>query len=530
MSNPPLAATVKNPPLALIILDGWGHSESTDANAIHSAKTPVWDHLINHYPHASIATSGNAVGLPEGQMGNSEVGHMNLGAGRTVYQNLTRIDKAIEDGSFFENPALLDAIDKAVNTGNAVHIMGLLSPGGVHSHQHQIEAACEIAAKRGAKEIYLHAFTDGRDTPPRSAASSIQRIEAKFETLGVGRIASIIGRYYAMDRDQRWERTLSTYNLLTKAKGEYQFDSAVSALNAAYTRDENDEFVAASAIQNKDQSNAAIRSGDAVIFMNFRPDRARQLSRSFTDSSFNDFQTCLQPDDIHFVTLTQYAENIQAPCAYPPIALKNCLGDWLAQSGKSQLRLAETEKYAHVTFFFNGGVEAPYNQEDRILVPSPSVATYDLKPEMSAPEVTEHLVNAINQNSHDLIVCNYANGDMVGHTGNFDAAVKAVEALDKCLGAVIEAIISNNGQCLITADHGNVEQMLDSVSGQAHTAHTCEPVPLVYVSKQSDTGIQTDRTTLSDGALSDIAPTLLELMGLEVPEEMTGKSLIRFDN
>ncbi|OMH25830.1 2,3-bisphosphoglycerate-independent phosphoglycerate mutase [Motiliproteus sp. MSK22-1] len=520
MSNASGQTTNNKRPLALIILDGWGQSDSVEANAIYSARTPVWDHLISHYPHASIATSGNAVGLPEGQMGNSEVGHMNLGAGRTVYQNLTRIDKAIEDGSFFENPTLIEAIDKAVKTGNAVHIMGLLSPGGVHSHQHQIEAACEIAAKRGAKELYLHAFTDGRDTPPRSAASSIQSIDNKFKALGVGRIASIIGRYYAMDRDQRWERTSSAYQLLTQAQGSYQFDSAADALNAAYARDENDEFVSASIVKTPDQSSSAINTGDAVIFMNFRPDRARQLSRSFTDSSFSGFQTSLQPGDIHFVTLTQYADDITAPCAYPPIVLKNCLGDWLAKAGKSQLRLAETEKYAHVTFFFNGGVEKPFENEERILVPSPSVATYDLQPEMSAPEVTRHLVSAIENNHHDLIVCNYANGDMVGHTGNFDAAVKAVEALDHCLGQVIEAITSSGGQCLITADHGNVEQMLDPTSGQVHTAHTCEPVPLVYVSPF-------DTTALKDGALSDIAPTLLELMNLDIPAEMTGKPLVR---
>ncbi len=507
-------------PLALIILDGWGQSDDPESNAIHSASTPVWDRLMADYPHSHIATSGNDVGLPDGQMGNSEVGHMNLGAGRIVYQNLTRISKAIEDGNFFDNPVLTSAIDKAVAAGKAVHIMGLLSEGGVHSHQQHIQAACQLAAKRGAEKLYLHAFLDGRDTPPRSAASSLAAMDSTFATLGVGRTASVVGRYFAMDRDQRWERTEAAYRLLTEARGLFSAATAQQALEAAYDRDENDEFVSATAIQAEGQPKAAIEAGDAVIFMNFRPDRSRQLSRCFTEAGFDEFDTGLAPGATQFVTLTQYADTIDAPCAYPPETLDNCLGDWLAAAGKTQLRLAETEKYAHVTFFFNGGVEQPFDGEERILVPSPNVATYDLQPEMSAPEVTEHLVNAIHAGRHDLIVCNFANGDMVGHTGNFDAAVKAVEALDVCLGKIVEALLATDGQCLITADHGNVEQMQNAETGQAHTAHTCEPVPLVYVGKQAAS------IALSDGALCDIAPTLLQLLAMEAPAEMTGKSLI----
>ena len=511
-------------PLALLILDGWGHSDNPEANAIHSANTPVWDQLLASCPHSSIATSGLAVGLPDGQMGNSEVGHMNLGAGRTVYQNLTRIDKAIDDGEFYTNDVLCQAIDQAVNGNKAVHILGLLSPGGVHSHQAQVEAACTLAVRRGANRLFVHAFLDGRDTPPQSALASLVSLNNHLQALGVGRIASLVGRYYAMDRDQRWERTEQAYRLITEGSANFRFASAEDALNEAYNRGENDEFVQTTLIGDADAPSSRVEAGDTLIFMNFRPDRARQLSRCFTDDKFSPFARSLIPEQLHFATLTQYAESIDVPCAYSPERLDNCLGDWLAQQGKTQLRLAETEKYAHVTFFFNGGVEQPYPGEERILVPSPNVATYDLQPEMSAAEVTDHLIDAIAQGKHDLIICNYANGDMVGHTGNFEAAVKAVETLDHCLGRVIEAITASGGECLISADHGNVEQMSDPSSGQPHTAHTCEPVPLVYF------GANEDRLTLTDGALCDIAPTLLTLMALPQPEQMTGRSLLQARN
>ncbi|MEH6628055.1 MAG: 2,3-bisphosphoglycerate-independent phosphoglycerate mutase [Motiliproteus sp.] len=514
----------KKSPLTLIILDGWGQSENPHANAIYSANTPVWDKLLETCPHSSIATSGLEVGLPEGQMGNSEVGHMNLGAGRTVYQNLSRIDKAIEDEDFYTNPVLTQAVDQAVAQDKAVHILGLLSPGGVHSHQSQIEAACTLAVQRGAKRVFVHAFLDGRDTPPQSALASLTSLNSHLQALGTGRIASMIGRYYAMDRDQRWDRSEQAYRLITESSAKHRFDSAEKALAAAYDRGENDEFVQASLIAADNGQSSAVAPGDTLIFMNFRPDRARQLSRCFADPEFPAFDLSLLPEQINFVTLTQYAEDIKAPCAFSPESLDNCLGDWLAQQGKTQLRLAETEKYAHVTFFFNGGIEQPFKGEERILVPSPNVATYDLQPEMNAEQVTDHLVDAIQQSSHDLIVCNYANGDMVGHTGNFAAAVSAVETLDHCLGRVIEALKANNAECLITADHGNVEQMSDPISGQAHTAHTCEPVPLVYV------GDKKDLIELVDGALCDIAPTLLELMASPKPDEMTGRSLLKCRN
>ncbi|MBS7664455.1 2,3-bisphosphoglycerate-independent phosphoglycerate mutase [Pseudomonas lalucatii] len=511
--------TPKNP-LALLILDGWGHSDDPAGNAIHRAHTPVWDQLLATCPHSRIATSGLAVGLPDGQMGNSEVGHMNLGAGRIVYQSLTRVDKAIEDGSFYSNPALVGAVDRAVSRNKAVHILGLLSPGGVHSHQAQIEAACALAARRGAARIFVHAFLDGRDTPPRSALASLTALNRQLEALGVGRIASLIGRYYAMDRDQRWDRIEQAYRLITEQLAAHRYPTAEHGLEAAYARGESDEFVQATLIAEDGSPGSKVEAGDALIFMNFRPDRSRQLSRCFCDAAFDAFERPLVLPPQDFVTLTRYAEDLDAACAFPPESLNNCLGDWLALHEKTQLRLAETEKYAHVTFFFNGGVEQPAKGEARILVPSPSVATYDLKPEMSAPEVTDHLVSAIEQGEYDLIVCNFANADMVGHTGDFDAAVKAVETLDQCLGRVLDALSARGGECLITADHGNVEQMADPNSGQAHTAHTTLPVPLVYV------GPQQGRLALANGALCDIAPTLLELMGMAAPSEMSGKSLL----
>ncbi|WP_163831028.1 2,3-bisphosphoglycerate-independent phosphoglycerate mutase [Spartinivicinus ruber] len=504
---------------ALLILDGFGYSETSESNAIAAANTPVWDKLWQHNPHNLISGSGIDVGLPDGQMGNSEVGHMNLGAGRVVYQDFTRITKAIADASFFTNPTLTGVVDKAIADNKSVHILGLLSPGGVHSHENHILAMIDLAAQRGAKAIYVHAFLDGRDTPPRSAEASLKRIEAKLAELGKGRIASLIGRYFSMDRDNRWDRVAAAYNMLTESSAEFSAEDPVAGLQAAYARDENDEFVKATVITPADNKPAAIEDGDAVVFMNFRADRARQLTRAFVEDDFTGFERNCRPNLAGFVMLTQYAADIPAPCAFPPASLKNTLGEYLSSLGKTQLRIAETEKYAHVTFFFSGGEETPYDGETRILINSPDVATYDLKPEMSAPEVTDKLVEAITSGQFDLVVCNYANGDMVGHTGNFDAAVKAVECLDECVGRIIQALEQVNGQCLITADHGNVEQMSNEETGQAHTAHTCEPVPLVYAGPKA--------IKIKDGGiLSDVAPTILSLMDIPVPEEMTGKVLI----
>jgi 2,3-bisphosphoglycerate-independent phosphoglycerate mutase len=455
------------------------------------------------------------VGLPDGQMGNSEVGHMNLGAGRVVYQDFTRVTKSIRDGEFFANPVILEAVDKAVAAGKAVHFMGLLSDGGVHSHQDHLVAMAELAAQRGAEKIYLHAFLDGRDTPPKSAQPSIELLDAAFARLGKGRIASLIGRYYAMDRDNRWDRVEAAYNLITEGQGEFAAATAVEGLAAAYERGESDEFVKATTIGKP----VRVEDGDAVVFMNFRADRARELSRAFVEPGFKEFARAREIALAGYVMLTQYAASIPAPSAFKPESLDNVLGEYLAKNGKTQLRIAETEKYAHVTFFFSGGREEPFEGEERILVPSPKVATYDLQPEMSAPEVTDRIVDAIENQRYDVIIVNYANGDMVGHTGVFEAAVKAVECLDHCVGRIVEALDKVGGEALITADHGNVEQMEDEVTGQAHTAHTCEPVPFIYVGKRP-------ATIREGGVLADVAPTLLTLMGLPVPAEMTGKTIV----
>jgi 2,3-bisphosphoglycerate-independent phosphoglycerate mutase len=504
-------------PMVLVILDGYGYREESQDNAIKNAKTPVMDRLWQEYPHTLISASGLDVGLPDGQMGNSEVGHVNLGAGRIVYQDLTRLDKEIKDGDFFNNAVLTGAIDKAVSAGKAVHIMGLMSPGGVHSHEDHILAAIELAAKRGADKIYLHAFLDGRDTPPRSAESTLKRFTEKFNQLGKGRIASIIGRYYAMDRDNRWDRVQLAYDLLTQAKGQFTANNAVEALQAAYARDENDEFVKPTVIQRDGEASAAMNDGDTLIFMNFRADRARQITRCFINADFDGFKREKTINFGEFVMLTEYAADIKAACAYPPESLTNTMGEWLTKHNKTQLRISETEKYAHVTFFYNGGVEQPFNGEDRVLVNSPKVATYDLQPEMSSAELTEKLVDAINSGKYDVIICNYPNGDMVGHTGIYDAAIKAVETLDHCIEQVVDAVKKADGQLLITADHGNAEQMRDPATGQAHTAHTNLPVPLIYVGKSAE--------AIEGGKLSDIAPTMLNLIGMEIPKEMTGKAL-----
>ncbi len=505
----------------LLILDGWGYREDTDSNAISAANTPVWDEMWQNCPHTLIQTSGQHVGLPDEQMGNSEVGHMNLGAGRVVYQSLTLIDKQIADGDFFENAALTAAADKAAGTGNALHIMGLLSPGGIHSHEDHIAAMIQLAQQRGVKTVYLHAFLDGRDTPPRSAAPSLERADKQLRELGLGRIASIVGRYFAMDRDKRWDRLQTAYDLITQGQAGFTATSVNDGLQSAYQRDEDDEFVKATSIRADGDSDAAMQDDDVVVFMNFRADRARQLAQAFVDPAFDGFARQSAPRLQDFVMLTEYSADLSkfAACAYPPQKLVNSLGEYLASQNRTQLRIAETEKYAHVTFFFSGGREAPYEGEERILVPSPDVATYDLQPEMSAPEVTDKLVEAIKSGKYDTIVCNYANGDMVGHTGSFDAAVKAVEYLDICLGRLKEAILETDSKMLITADHGNVEQMTDPKSGQALTSHTNGPVPLVYVGNE-------DWRFDKEGALSDIAPTLLTLMGLSVPEEMSGQVLM----
>jgi 2,3-bisphosphoglycerate-independent phosphoglycerate mutase len=502
---------------ALIILDGWGHREEQDSNAIAHAKKPVLDGLCQTYTNTLISGSGLDVGLPPGQMGNSEVGHVNLGAGRVVYQDFTRVTKAVEDGDFFENSVLTENLDQAIQAGKAIHVMGLLSAGGVHSHEEHIFALLKMAAKRGAKKLYLHAFLDGRDTPPRSAKASLQSADSVFSELGLGKTASVIGRYYAMDRDARWDRVEAAYNLIAHGKGKETASSAVEALEASYQRDQNDEFVQATVIGEA----VSLEDGDAVFFMNFRADRAREISRPFVEKEFAEFNKGKHIELGAFVTLTQYAESIDAPAAYPPVPLVNVMGDWLAQHKKTQLRISETEKYAHVTFFYSGGREELYEGEERILIPSPKVATYDLQPEMSSAELTDKLVAAIDSGKFDVIVCNYPNGDMVGHTGNFDAAVKACEAVDACVGRVVEAIKRNGGDCLITADHGNAEKMQDEQTGQAHTAHTSELVPFIHVGQKS--------TARAGGTLSDVAPTMLHLMGMPQPKEMTGKPIVTLD-
>ncbi|NQZ31685.1 MAG: 2,3-bisphosphoglycerate-independent phosphoglycerate mutase [Oceanospirillaceae bacterium] len=511
--------TGKKVTTALIILDGFG-VEITESSAITAAHTPVWDALMKNNPNTLVKTSGTAVGLPDGQMGNSEVGHMNIGAGRIVYQNLTRITKAIEEGTFQTNEVLVNAIDKAIVNEGAVHFTGLLSPGGVHSHEEHCFAAIKMAAARGAKKIFLHAVLDGRDMPPRSAKSSLEKAQAVFDELGLegSGIASVVGRYFAMDRDNRWDRVEQAYNAMANGDGKYNAQGGVQALEMAYARDENDEFVAATCIKGID---GRVQDGDSIICYNFRPDRSREITRAFIEPDFDNFARKTHIKLADYVMMTQYAASIDASCAYPPSPISNDIGEYVSSLGKTQLRIAETEKYAHVTFFFNGGQEEEYPGETRILVPSPDVATYDLQPEMNAPIVTEKLCAAIRSQEFDLIICNYANPDMVGHTGVFSAAVKAVEAVDLAVGKVLEALREVNGEALITADHGNVEMMQNPETGQAHTSHTIFPVGLVY------DGPKNASLVLNDGALCDLAPTILDLMGLEKPSEMTGVSLVK---
>ena len=511
---------IKVTPVLLIILDGFGYREECDNNAICQARKPHWNFFWNTCAHTTIDASEKWVGLPAAQMGNSEVGHLNIGAGRVVYQDYTRIEAAIASGEFFANAVLKKAVATAHDNNSALHILGLLSSGGVHSHDTQIAAMLEMAAKEGVTNVCVHAFLDGRDTPPQSAAASINLLQKKCAQLGVGRIASIVGRYYAMDRDQRWERVQSAYALITEGKAQHQAPNALTALDQAYARGENDEFVAATAIVPTGSAPAQMRDGDAVVFMNFRADRARQITRALTDSAFKGFQRTRVPRLGYYCTLTSYGDEFKLPAAFPSQSVPNCFGEYVAKQGLTQLRIAETEKYAHVTYFFNGGVETPYPGEDRVLIPSPKVATYDLKPEMSAYEVTDKLIDAIESRRYDAIVCNYANSDMVGHTGNLAAATRAVEVLDECLGRVIKSMQQAGGEVLITADHGNAETMFDEITHQAHTAHTLNVVPLLYVGRKAQ--------IRDGGALQDVAPTLLRMMGLPQPPEMTGRPLINF--
>jgi 2,3-bisphosphoglycerate-independent phosphoglycerate mutase len=512
---------MKVTPVVLIILDGFGHREECENNAICQARKPHWDVLWSQYPHTVIDASEKWVGLPINQMGNSEVGHMNIGAGRVVYQDYTKIENAIESGAFAENPVLAQAVATARDNRRALHIMGLLSPGGVHSHESQIHAMREMAEKGGVERIHLHAFLDGRDTPPKSAEASLAALQRKCDGLAAGRIASICGRYFAMDRDQRWDRIESAYNLVTQGKAQYRDTTAVGGLRAAYDRSETDEFVKPTAIVPPGTEPARMRDGDAVVFMNFRADRARQLTSALTDRGFKAFKREHAPGLGFFCTLTRYGDNFaHIPAAFGPQSIANGFGEYVSKQGLNQLRIAETEKYAHVTYFFNGGVENPYPGEDRILVPSPKVATYDLKPEMSAAEVTDKLVAAIKARKYAAIICNYANGDMVGHTGNLEAAKRAIEVLDECIGRVVEAMREAGGEVLITADHGNAETMLDPETRQPHTAHTLNLVPLIYIGRKA--------RLAERGALPDVVPTLLAMMGLKPPVEMTGRSLLEF--
>ena len=500
----------------LMILDGFGENSHQDGNAVEIAKTPNIDKLMKKYPTTHIHTSGLAVGLPEGQMGNSEVGHTNIGAGRIVYQELTRITKSIEDGDFFSNPTLVEAIENCKKYHSKLHIMGLLSDGGVHSHMRHLFAMLELAKRKGLEDVYVHCFLDGRDTPPASAESYIIKLEEKMKEKEIGKIASISGRFYSMDRDKRWQRIEKAYNAIVKGEG-IKAGSPVKAIEDSYQKEVFDEFVEPTVICNGDTPVATIEEKDSVVFFNFRPDRARELTRAIVDPEFKEFET--KKMDLDFICFTQYDETMpNVKIAFKPTVLNNTLGEYLSKKGYTQLRIAETEKYAHVTFFFNGGEEKQYKGEDRILVPSPKVETYDLKPEMSAYEVTEKVCEAIQSDKYDCIILNYANPDMVGHTGNLDAAVKAIEAVDECVGRVVELVNQKEGTLLITADHGNAEQMIDYKTGEPHTAHTTNPVPFILVGMEN--------VTLKEGKLADLAPTMLDIMGLEKPEEMTGESLL----
>ncbi|OGT32336.1 MAG: phosphoglycerate mutase (2,3-diphosphoglycerate-independent) [Gammaproteobacteria bacterium RBG_16_51_14] len=511
-------------PVILIVLDGWGYTDNTVYNAIYSANKPVWEKLWVDYPHTLVSASGLDVGLPDEQMGNSEVGHMNIGAGRVVDQEFPRISKAIEDGSFYENEILRTAFAKAASHNKAAHFLGLLSPGGVHSHEDHIFSLMELAVQCGIEKFYLHAFLDGRDTPPRSAALSIHKAHLKMKELGRGDFASITGRFYAMDRNKNWDRTQQAYDLISQGKAEFRSVDPFIALDMAYARGETDEFVRATAITRAGKSPVSVEDGDVIVFANYRADRARQLARAFTKPDFEHFVRERIPQLGAFISLTEYKADYDFPVAFPHKKLSNVFGDYISRHGLSQLRIAETEKYAHVTFFFNGGEERVFEGEDRILIPSPHVATYDKAPEMSAYEITDKLIDSIDRRKYDAIICNFANADMVGHTGNFNATIKAIETIDKCLGMIIQATKKAGGEIIITSDHGNAEQMrsytTEKIKSELHTAHTSNLVPLIYIGRPAEImpGI---------GTLSDIAPTLLYLMDMQQPPEMTGYPLIK---
>ena len=500
----------------LMILDGFGENPKKEGNAVKLAKTPNIDRLMKEYPNTKIAASGLAVGLPEGQMGNSEVGHTNIGAGRIVYQELTRITKSIENGDFFSNEELVKAMENCKKNNSKLHILGLVSDGGVHSHIRHLFGLLEMAKRRDIEEVYVHCFLDGRDTPPASAESYIQELEEKMRKKGVGKIATVAGRFYGMDRDKRWNRIQKAYNAIVFGKGN-KSSQVINAIESSYQKEVFDEFVEPTVITNGEKPVATIEDGDSVIFFNFRPDRAREITRSLVDPEFDGFE--VKPLDLYYVCFTQYDETIpNVQVAFKPEALVNTFGEYVSKKGLTQLRIAETEKYAHVTFFFNGGAEKQYKGEDRILIPSPKVQTYDLKPEMSAIEVTDKVVKAINSDKYNCIILNYANPDMVGHTGNLEATIKAIETIDGCVERVVKAMEEKQGVILMTADHGNAEQMIDYKTGEPHTAHTTNPVPLVLIGMQ---GVK-----LKEGKLADLAPTMLNIIGLEKPDEMTGENLI----
>ncbi|MBO5081196.1 MAG: 2,3-bisphosphoglycerate-independent phosphoglycerate mutase [Lachnospiraceae bacterium] len=503
----------------LMILDGYGLNEKTEGNCVAGAKTPVMDKLMAEYPFVKGYASGMAVGLPDGQMGNSEVGHLNMGAGRIVYQELTRITKEIQDGTFFENPALLNAVKNCKENDSALHMFGLLSDGGVHSHNTHLYGLLELAKKNDLKKVYVHCFLDGRDTPPASGKDYVEQLEAKMAEIGVGEVAMVSGRYYAMDRDNNYDRVEKAYLAMTKGEG-LTADSAVAAVAESYDRDETDEFVKPTVVQKNGAPVALIQDKDSVVFFNFRPDRAREITRAFCDDDFKGFDR--KRLDLKFVCFSEYDPTIpNKEVAFHKISVTNTFGEWLAANNMTQARIAETEKYAHVTFFFNGGVEEPNEGETRILVNSPKeVATYDLKPEMSAYGVCDKLVEAIKSGSYDVIVINFANPDMVGHTGVQDAAIKAVEAVDECVGKAVDAIKEVDGVMFICADHGNAEQLVDYETGEPFTAHTTNPVPFILVNYKEGYGLR------EGGCLADIVPTLIEIMGKEQPAEMTGKSLL----
>ncbi|WP_313579524.1 2,3-bisphosphoglycerate-independent phosphoglycerate mutase [Lacrimispora sp.] len=506
-------------PIVLMILDGYGLNDNCDHNAVCEGKTPIMDQLMSQYPFVKGNASGLAVGLPDGQMGNSEVGHLNMGAGRIVYQELTRITKSIEDGDFFEVAEFLQAVENCKKSGSALHMWGLVSDGGVHSHNTHIYGLLELAKRNGLDKVYVHCFLDGRDTPPASGKSFVEALEAKMKEIGVGKVASVMGRYYAMDRDNRWDRVERAYNALAKGEGIHA-ESAAAGIQASYDKGVNDEFVEPFVVTEDGKALATVKDGDSVIFFNFRPDRAREITRAFCDDEFKGFPREKRLN-LTYVCFTDYDETIKNKLvAFKKESITNTFGEFLAQNNMTQARIAETEKYAHVTFFFNGGVEEPNKGEDRILVPSPKVATYDLQPEMSAPIVCDKLVEAIKSGKYDVIIINFANPDMVGHTGIEDAAIKAIETVDTCVGRTVEAIKETEGILFICADHGNAEQLLDYETGEPFTAHTTNPVPFVLVNADPAYKLR------EGGCLADIAPTLIELMGLKQPKEMTGKSLL----